>query len=32
MLEYLIDVSFVLIALIGSIIAVLFIFVKKRRV
>ncbi|MED4402021.1 EYxxD motif small membrane protein [Metabacillus fastidiosus] len=32
MLEYLTDVSFVLIALIGSIIALLFIFFKKRRV
>lgn len=30
-LEYLTDMSFILIALIGGIVALLFVFIKKRR-
>ncbi|WP_412095999.1 EYxxD motif small membrane protein [Bacillus sp. PS06] len=32
MLEYIIDMSYVLISLIGGIIAILFVYIKKRRV
>ena len=31
MMEYLTDMSFVLIALIGSIVALLFVFIKRKR-